>query len=166
MTADTLPRGNARLTVYPGTALLTALAARRTRTDDPTAPDKNERSRSALVTMFADRYACMVEWAMPTFTVAEWCLIFDALNGAWMREPASQLAFLWAEVTDHIRLNDAATKWGCSPDLGARVEALPRVAMIALADAAERFWCHPEAGTSRETIAAIVGAAHISNDTP
>jgi hypothetical protein len=90
-------------------------------------------------------YACVTD-ALRRLALnkAEAFLVMDALNGVFFADDTWR--FVWAEVADHIRLNDAATHFGVAdPDgLVRRLRDGGLIAAAALTDAAERFWRFPE----------------------
>jgi hypothetical protein len=100
------------------------------------------RTRSSLVSAIAERYAEIVRRSVPEMALAEWCLIFDALNGCWTIDNAALVANGVAmEVADAAALNGAGAKWCVDGQaLANRIAALPFPAKIAIVDTAERFW--------------------------
>ena len=77
-------------------------------------------------------------------------LVLDALNGLWLLDDFS-LGMAWAEVAEHISLNDAADKWGLNEESASSlVERLRRLspgARAALLDATEAWW-HDDSDSS------------------
>jgi len=103
-----------------------------------------------------------VRRSLPRLTVGEWCLLWDALNGVWLREPASMaINSVKLEIADHITLNGADITWDV--DKGAlldKLDALPFAGLLAIVDAVERFWATSSDRTTSHTQTAIdiVGA--------
>lgn len=142
--------------------------------------DGAPRSRSALLAAVADRYQALVREAMPALPLEQWLLIFDALNGVWMQEPASlAVNGLPLEVADAVRLNRLHDKWGVGDREAAalvdRLYSAPFAERLAIVDAAERFWARdvqPEADAPgdhphacwRAPVRALVGAAALGDD--
>ena len=130
-----------RYSIYSSPALEAALAAR----IDPTAGDDGGgfRSRSSLVSAMAERYAEVCRREAPTLALAEWLMIFDALNGCWMLDNAAMVAQSVAmEVADAASLNGTDRKWGVADGqaLARHIDGLSFAAKVAIVDAAERFW--------------------------
>lgn len=72
-------------------------------------------------------------------TLAEACLIVDALNGSILDANTAQL--LWANIEDAIKLDGLAAKWEVDgPVLVEKLRSLNTFHCMALADAVERFW--------------------------
>lgn len=143
-------RGPARLSIYPKPMLIAALEVR-------THPHAAElRNRSAWINTFAERYVCAIDWAMPSFTVNEWCLLFAVLKGCWIYEPCMSFFTLADQIDQRLPGH---------PDLAARVRRLDRIASLAVVDAAERWWSQPPLAADEDPAArvlAIVGAHHIT----
>lgn len=77
-----------------------------------------------------------------SLSVEEAALVCDALIGYWVGDdPALAMRAWWADVEDHITLNDAAEKWGVSQPavLVAKCRALSPGASMAVLDAVERW---------------------------
>jgi len=126
-----------RYSIYPSAALDRALDARM----DPRG-EEGLRSRSSMISMMADRYHALVERHMPRLELAQWLLIFDALNGCWMLDNASGAANgLPLEIADADRLSGAGEKWGVDGQaLASQLAQLGFAERIAIVDTAERFW--------------------------
>lgn len=86
-------------------------------------------------------------------------LVCDALNGIWLGDSPS-VGLAWAEIAEHVRLNDAAAIWGmprdAADDLVQRVRHLSPGATAALVDAVETWW-HDESGDDAVVVLARVG---------
>ena len=65
---------------------------------------------SDLVEQATDRYLTTVRRSMPEFTVAEWCLIFDALRPPWHADE-SHTTQLPHEIADAIAIDQLDNKW-------------------------------------------------------
>jgi len=129
-----------RYSIYASPALAAALDSR---LPQGSAEDGGGfRTRSSLLSAIADRYSEIVRREVPRLTLAEWLLIFDALNGCWLLDNAALAANGVAlEVADAARLNGAGEKWGVDGEaLAARIHGLSFAAKVAVVDAAERFW--------------------------
>lgn len=148
-----------RKSIYIGDGLKRALAGR-----------PEDETMTTTINAIGDRYAEIVHRSMPRFTTAEWCCIFDALNGTLMLDRAEMLAITpVTKVGDHVKLNAADEKWGI--DGSALVERLGQCTYceaIAVVDAAERFWAldkqpdGPEPDPWRAAVAAIVGKGNVA----
>jgi hypothetical protein len=130
-----------RYSIYSSPALEAALSARL----DPTAGDDGGgfRSRSSLISAIADRYAEICRRELPTLALNEWLMVFDALNGCWMLDPASLAANgIALEVSDAATLNGTDRKWHVADGqaLARRIDGLSFAGKVAILDAAERFW--------------------------
>ena len=110
------------------------------------------------------RYMGVVQHALPTLKLGEWCAIFDTLNGCWMGDPSWSPRYIGTEVLD---APDLSTKWGIDQEALASylMREASYVQCLAIVDAAERFLAyetHDITGEGwRDVIAHIVGADHI-----
>ena len=75
-----------------------------------------------------DRYLTVIHHSMPEFSVAEWCLIFDALNSTWISEEFSILA-VCDEISEAMDLDQLDLKWQVD---GARMKQ--RLAKFSIAE--------------------------------
>ena len=147
--------------LYPGQPVLDALDARGGEEGGAMV------TLSGLINSVFDRYTTIVASAMPTFSVNEWALIFDSLNGVWLQDPASiavqSVAF---NIADSIQLNQLDQKWEVDGSaLVSRLRALSSAEATAIIDATERFWGGSggnNVGSLREQIASAVGEAHLA----
>ena len=148
-----------RIAIYVGEALLRFL-------DNHGSEEKLGRSRSALINGMADRYQEVIRRSMPTLSANEWCLIWDALNGIWMGEPASLSVFsVPMEAADHIKLNGADEKWEIDgPALVKRLADMGWPELLAIVDATERFWAtdFPEETGRYDMVTSIVGQGAVT----
>lgn len=140
------------------------------RLKNPNTDDAEGRSRSSLVTAIADRYAEICKRHMPDFSAGEWCLIFDVLNGCWMRENAALSANGIAHsVADGTTMDGMGEKWAVDGlDLARRIDALPFAGKIAILDTAERFWAlgAKEGESYPDVVARLTGRDPCSSATP
>lgn len=87
-------------------------------------------------------------------------LVLDALNGSWLGDDPS-LGMAWAEVADHIGLNDAAAVWGITDDeasrLVTRLRTLSPGGRACLLDAVESWWHQDEDQDDAEARLRVVG---------
>lgn len=122
-----------RYSIYPSPALDRVLSARLSSDEG--------RSRSALISAIADRYAEVVARSMPLLSLPEWGLIFEAINGYWSRDHAYLSAHgIALEVADASNLNGADVQWGIDGNaLVERIDGMPFASKIAILDASERF---------------------------
>jgi len=131
-----------RYSIYSSRALKTALDARL----DYSVPEgAGFRSRSSLISAMVERYHEICRRHIPSLTLNEWMLIFDALNGVWLTDnPALTTIALAQEVEDAAGLNDAHLTWdvnaAAAEALVHRLKNLDFSGKIAVIDAAERFW--------------------------
>jgi hypothetical protein len=81
------------------------------------------------------------ELARLDLTLNEACLLVDAMNGC-VSDDESSISFMWANVADHVDLNDAGQKWEIDDPASfvRRVRGLSYAAKAAVVDACERFW--------------------------
>lgn len=99
------------------------------------------RPPTAVVNTVADRYLELVERHRPALTVAEWALVFDALNGTITWDSAEGLAATGSRIAHAIDRDGLAEKWGVDgPALLATLRGLSYAETVALVDVAERFW--------------------------
>lgn len=121
-------------------------------------------SISAVAQRAVHRYLMTCANSLPVLRVAEWCAIFDALNGTWQLDTWSP-RYVYAEVHDCRGLG---VKWGI--DQAALVDTLMALdwgACMAIVDANEQFWARDDGamdGDWYDTIAAIVGEDHIAKE--
>lgn len=142
-----------RKSIYIGDALQRLLEAH-------VGDESGFRSTSGIINAVADRYSEVVRRSMPRFTVNEWCLIWDALNGVWMQEPASlAVSGVPLNVSDSIQLNRYDKKWEVDGDaLMRKISDLPFCGLLAIVDAAERFWARDDWPQDHaEMVSAVVG---------
>ena len=124
-----------KFSIYAGMPLAAALAG-------------YDESRSARVNQVCADYIECIQHAMPELPRAEWCAIFDALNGLWI-EPgeASTRRLLWAEIADCEGLGE---KWGIDQTaLYTRVRAMTVPELIAVCEATRAFWLHCQQPTDQ-----------------
>lgn len=98
-----------------------------------------EEGPSFVVNAKLSRYRQAVAAAMPTLTLAEWCAIVDANNGAWLLDTPP--VWLADNVADSPEL---AEKWNL--DHAALVKKLRQLGFfqaMAVEDVIERFWKSP-----------------------
>ena len=62
-----------------------------------------------------DRYLTVIEHSLPEFSVAEWCVIFDALNSVWLSDELSILC-VCDEVVEAIGFDALDVKWKVDGD--------------------------------------------------
>lgn len=103
-----------------------------------------EEADGEAVRRDVERYYVVIteELRRLSLSAEESALICDALNGYWASDPALAMRAWWADVEDHIALNDAAEKWGVLQPavLVAKLRALSPGASMAVLDAVERWW--------------------------
>lgn len=102
------------------------------------------------------RYGEVARRHCPSFSVGEWCAIFDTLNGTWLMaehgntDPAR---YLWAEVSDNEGIGD---KWSINQTaLVERLRGMSYAENIAIIEAVTRFWQDDSGTTAQETIAKL-----------
>jgi hypothetical protein len=122
-----------RIQIYAGPPIEAALAA-----------VGEADSASGRLNTVAERYLAMVrdELSRINLSRAEWHAIIDANNGVEIyigsgRWPESMV---WANVHDSRGLGD---KWGIDQSaLVAKLQAMPRSALIAVQEVIDRVWAH------------------------
>lgn len=150
-------RGNPTVQFRAAPDLLDEIRARK---QDPAAPDGDQ------VRLMLARYLAVLaaELRATPFSAEEAALVCDALNGVWMHDyslgsPELVLRSWWMEIEDHIRLNDAARKWGVADPavLVAKCRAMSPGASAALLDAVARWWHRdaPEGESIPESLHAV-----------
>ena len=136
--------------IWIGPPLQRLIASRRSHADDAV-------NVSGAINTAIERYLEIMRRHMPPFTCAEWCAIFDALNGTWLTDAWSP-TYIFAEVYDSPGL---AQKWHIEQAaLVHRLQTLSYAESVAVADAAERFWAAnspPGDDGWRGIVAQIVG---------
>jgi len=119
---------------------------------------------SSRVAAIVDRYRQIV-WApgaCERWTRPEWLLVLDACNGwaSWAEAGETLMTSIWAEVADHVRLNDAAAKWGLSAEqaeaLAADLRSLTAAGTMAVLERVERFWRRADLPTAEAMAAARI----------
>lgn len=128
-----------RYSIYASDALDAALAGRYQPGDE-----SGLRSRTMAVTAMCDRYRMIVEQNIPRLRTNEWCLIFDAMNGAWGGGPAeAAITGVAANIADAILLDGADKRHGieATEEFLERVQGWTLEQQLAVLDTAERFWC-------------------------
>lgn len=151
-----------RISIYVAPALDNALTGR-------TSAEDGMRSRSAVIAAMAERYTETCKRHMPSFALAEWLLIFDAMTGCWTLESSAIAARSIAlQVSDACTMDAAHERHGLTleqgRDLAGQLDALDFAASVAVLDAAERFWAAELAaelaaveGDYREPVRGLVG---------
>lgn len=127
-----------RISIYVAPALESALAER-------AGTDDSMRSRSAVIAAMAERYSETCRRHAPRLALAEWLLIFDAMNGCWTLDNSAVAARSIAmEVRDACELNDAHANHNLTLDQGRQLVVklgnMDFATSVAVLDAAERFW--------------------------
>ncbi len=87
----------------------------------------------------------MCRRSLPTLTLNEWLLIFDAMAGtASWDYPLGAATGLAHNVVDGCDLNGLDEKWAVEDwrGLATQLAELPFASQIAVVDAAERFWAN------------------------
>ncbi len=125
------------------------------------------RSISSTINTIADRYQETVRRSMPRFSLGEWCLIFDSLNGYFARPASTAVGGIAINVSDGVELDRLDEKWDV--DGRALVEKLRSMSwpqLLAILDASERWWAATNENTATvdESIPAIVGEHNVSTD--
>lgn len=117
---------------------------------------------SSRIAAIIDRYEQIVQTSCPPLTRAEWHLLLDACNGwaSWSEAGETLMTGLALEVADHVRLNDAASKWGLTPEQAANLVARlcsSAAETMAVLERVERFWRAHELPTDEAmSVAGIV----------
>lgn len=97
-------------------------------------------NRSGRLNTVCDRYLQIVAHDGPTWTLAQWSAVCDALNGIWLSDEAS-VRYAWAEVADADRLNGLGPKWGVDAvALVEQIRTMTHGQRVALIEIVERFW--------------------------
>jgi hypothetical protein len=127
---------------------------------DARAEDETNEGRAQAMRVMVERYNWLVySAARPRFSVPEWRLVCDALNGSMFRDRPDSLGFLWAQVADAITLNGADRKWEVDgPALVKRLRALTPGELIATVDVVERFWIEVGRGNQGAKVPGEVGS--------
>ena len=117
------------ISIYPGAALDAALEA-----------NGGGRGKSHRLNQIADRYTELLRRnPLPDFSVAEWNLMRDSLNGG-LHEPAATIRGVWQGVEDSL-LDSLGAKWDVDgPALVARLRDLTYAQEVALVEQIEAWW--------------------------
>lgn len=116
-----------KLSIYAGEPMALALTG-------------HDDNRSGRINTVCDRYLQIVAHDSPTWTLAQWSAVCDALNGCWLSDEAN-IRFAWAEVADADRLNGLGAKWGLDAiALAEQIRAMTHGQRVALIEIVERFW--------------------------
>ena len=120
---------------------------------------------SGALNVMAQRYGEICERILPSLTLNEWLLVFDALRAE--SSPDYHGVFsVPGLVRFAISHQGAAEKWEVAgPDLCARLEDLSLGERYALIDAAGRFWLQ-EGRSNAERVARTVGTFRILQKEP
>jgi len=105
--------------------------------------DERSDNRSRTVEQDLDRYYFMLDYELEklskNFSIEEYCLITDALNGV-LFSPWS-IRLLPAQIEDAIIYEKASRKWKVKgQELVEKLKKCNYGQLLAIADAAERFW--------------------------
>jgi len=122
-----------RITIYVGPALSGLI--------DEKAGDGG--SVSGVLNAVADRYDEVVKRALKKleFTVDEWLLIFDAMNGVMTTDTAQSIAWQHAGVIDAAGEDGLAEKYGVDTSvLKEKFARMDFCGHLAMTDTSERFW--------------------------
>jgi len=103
--------------------------------------DRDNGARAEALREMVARYDLICRRDQPKFSVAEWKLICDVMNGVWTSDGGANIPMIWAEVSDGIRLNAVDKKWRVKgAALVEKIRALTAGQTIAVLDTVERFW--------------------------
>lgn len=129
MTTETPPRiRGERLSIYAGAPMQLVLG------------DYDEGKSPRINTVCA-RYLDIVAAESPTWPLAKWSAVCDALNGSWLMDDAA-IRYLWATVADFDGLGK---KWGIDQDaLVSELRDASLAKKIAIIEIVERFWLRAE----------------------
>lgn len=100
----------------------------------------SNETRADAIRRMVERYDWITDADRPKFSVPEWKLVCDALNGT-MFHSAEQLRMIWGEVADAIKLDSLDKKWDVNgASLVKRLRELSAGQLVATIDAVEQFW--------------------------
>ena len=129
---------------------------------DPAAPVnrlisiKDVQNPSDLVEQSTERYLTTIRRSMPEFTVAEWCLIFDALRPPWQADEW-HTAQISHEIADAIAIDQLDNKWPVdAANLKGRMNRLTFAARMAVGEMVETFWAQPVQGNYNQVITTLL----------
>jgi len=105
--------------------------------------DGRSDNRSGTIEKDLGRLYYMIEYELAElskkFSVEEYCLIVDALNGT-MFSPWS-IKLLYAQIEDAVNYDKASRKWRVKgQELIEKLKDCSYGQLLAIVDAAERFW--------------------------
>lgn len=95
-------------------------------------------SLSARISNIILRYSAIVREAMPELTVAQWCAIVDANNGAVIDDLPQTVNHLWANLADAPELGE---KWDTDHhELVRQLQGMTTAQNCAIAEVIAAFW--------------------------
>ena len=104
-----------------------------------------------------DRYLTVIEYSLPKFSVAEWCVIFDALNSIWLSHETSILA-VCDEVAEAIDLDGLDVKWKIDGDrFKARLATCDAAEKHAIVEVTQLFYHDHSDGDYSAVVSRILG---------
>lgn len=98
----------------------------------------NPESESGRIATIIRMYTDVARESRPILTRAEWCGLFDHMNGLEVAGEMADLRLLWANITEHDGLG---AKWGFDQALLAqKLHGLPYPQLVAIYEVKEQFW--------------------------